>query len=330
MGAPNTAHEITSTHEGDIVTASFRDIGQTLAEARKEQNLTIKQVASKIHIRQQYLMDLEEGNLADLPGRVYILGFIRTYARLLNLDGEELIRRINRMPNVPDYDRSSIPLPMHSEESPSTTVLIISGVVVFFAALGGYFFLKPSPRGQVEETVLEEKSITTEGKEEHNTPIILSQPIAQEPKPLENKPDIKSNESLLPKENIPPKENSLVVNSKSKIIYPKDMPEVLPVTNLSNRGENGQSSGTISKKVTLKATEPAWVEVRDESDRVIFMKVMRTGEEYSVPEKPGVTISTGNSGGIDIFVGEKKLPSLGVRGVVKRGIRVDSLESNLS
>jgi cytoskeleton protein RodZ len=104
------------------------------------------------------------------------------------------------------------------------------------------------------------------------------------------------------------------------------MPTVGIPAQAKDNAAKPQDTSPSSKQVTLKASEPSWVEVRDETKRIIFMKVMKGGEEYVVPDKPGVTISTGNAGGMTILVGNKPLPSLGARGEVKRGLRIEDLQ----
>lgn len=301
MGAVNLPKEPNAQQLNEAIRAAFREIGQILAEARMEQNLTIKQVADQIHIRQRYLIDLEEGQLADLPGLVYVVGFIRTYARLLRLDGEELIRRIRELPTLPHYERNHIPTPAHSQEEPGFPALALSLVLVFVIAVGGYFFLKPatdsSPLPSVDNETMGHSSMALPGE----TPAL---------------------------------------GEKTAEIQQPEVTDAIPSSTPSNDPSfetSGQSTpqaekaalagGAVPrKKLTLKAKEPSWVEVRDEAGRVIFMKVLKSNEEYVLPEKPGITISTGNAGGLDVFLGEAKLPPLGGHGDVKRGIRLESLQ----
>jgi cytoskeleton protein RodZ len=312
MGSANLLKESTIRNLDDHILEAFQEIGQILADARKEQNLTITQVASKIHIRQRYLIDLEEGQLADLPGRVYILGFIRTYARLLNLDGEELIRRVSKSPHIPDYEKSQISIPMRPEEEPSYYALAGSILLILCVSIGGYLFLKPA-----STTVTPLAGIMGAETALPQQPPVLA---VTEPVPDILKPELSPIE-LQPKVS---KEYSSPV--MPKIIYPENMPTVVSPVEPVAKEPNAQNSPKLIKKVTIKATEPSWVEVRDDSKRVIFMKVLKTKEEYTVPEKPGITISTGNAGGIEIFVGETKLPILGGRGEVKRDLRVETLQ----
>lgn len=305
MGSENLAKEPVSTQQDEAILSVFREVGQVLAEARKEQNLTILQVATKIHIRQRYLKDLEEGDLTDLPGRVYIFGFIRTYARFLNLDGEELIRRLSNLPNLLDFESNQVPLLMPSEEEPNYTVLITSGVLILLMAIGGYVFLHPSSESSPSsETTISEK---------------MKIQNFQEKQSLNDSPEeTKEKASAL---ELPA---GLSLEDTQKTLESKASTSV-PIVPLFKR-EVVEGAIAAPKRIILKAREPSWVEIRDGEGRIHFMKVLKAGEEYIVPDKPGTIINTGNAGGVDIFVGDTKLPPLGARGDVKRGIRADKLQ----
>lgn len=66
-------------------------IGQQLEEARKAQALNIEDVAQSTHIRIHYLEALEADNLEIFPSMVQVRGFLRAYARYLDLDVEMML-----------------------------------------------------------------------------------------------------------------------------------------------------------------------------------------------------------------------------------------------
>lgn len=70
------------------------EVGQALKEARERQRLTLRQAEETTNIRLEYLKCLEEGELDRLPGRVYAVGFLRSYAKLLNLNPEPLVAEL--------------------------------------------------------------------------------------------------------------------------------------------------------------------------------------------------------------------------------------------
>lgn len=71
-------------------------VGEILRRARLQRGLTISEAAQFLYIRQDYLEALEQSDFDALPGRVYVIGFIRTYAEFLNLDGARVVHLLKR------------------------------------------------------------------------------------------------------------------------------------------------------------------------------------------------------------------------------------------
>ena len=69
----------------------MNDVVQQLRKAREAKGLELKEVEEITKIRSKYLQALEEGDYCVLPGGVYTLGFLRSYARFLDLDAESLV-----------------------------------------------------------------------------------------------------------------------------------------------------------------------------------------------------------------------------------------------
>lgn len=67
--------------------------GRKLSEARRQLGLGIDEVAERIRIRREFLEALEEMNPKLLPGKAYTLAFLRSYARELGLQPEEIVKQ---------------------------------------------------------------------------------------------------------------------------------------------------------------------------------------------------------------------------------------------
>jgi cytoskeleton protein RodZ len=67
--------------------------GAELRAARERLGWALPDVAAMLRMRPSFLEALEAGQLAQLPGNVYALGFVRSYASSLGLDAEEVARR---------------------------------------------------------------------------------------------------------------------------------------------------------------------------------------------------------------------------------------------
>ncbi len=70
-------------------------VGQRFREAREARGLTLPEVAEQIRIRAVYLDAIEKEDWSAIGAPVYIRGFLRTYARFLGLDAEEIVAEFN-------------------------------------------------------------------------------------------------------------------------------------------------------------------------------------------------------------------------------------------
>lgn len=52
--------------------------------------------------------------------------------------------------------------------------------------------------------------------------------------------------------------------------------------------------------------------------------MMQTGEAVDLPVFPGMTLSTGNAGGIEIVIDGEVLPPLGPLGAIRRNVALDA------
>ena len=67
-------------------------IGRSLIEARTARGLSIEQAARDTHITKRFVEALEAEEFALFPAETYLLGFMRSYARYLGLDGDRLVQ----------------------------------------------------------------------------------------------------------------------------------------------------------------------------------------------------------------------------------------------
>ncbi len=80
---------------------------------------------------------------------------------------------------------------------------------------------------------------------------------------------------------------------------------------------NGES------RIVVRAIYDSYVLIRDADDKLILTKVLRRGETYRVPDQQGLTMLTGNAGGLQIEVDGQATPSVGEVGAIVRNINLD-------
>jgi len=75
----------------------------------------------------------------------------------------------------------------------------------------------------------------------------------------------------------------------------------------------------VRQTIELRAKSDSWIQVRD-GNELLLTRLLREGEVYQVPDREGLTLMTGNAGGLEVFVGGEQMPPLGDEGVVRRGV----------
>ncbi|WP_366654973.1 RodZ domain-containing protein [Fodinicurvata sp. EGI_FJ10296] len=83
------------------------------------------------------------------------------------------------------------------------------------------------------------------------------------------------------------------------------------------------AAGEGGRQVTIRAESDSWVQIRDSLGSLLMTRVMRAGEQYEVPDESGLTMVTGNAGGLYVTVGGEPAPPLGGAGDVVRGISLE-------
>jgi len=55
----------------------------------------------------------------------------------------------------------------------------------------------------------------------------------------------------------------------------------------------------------------------------VLTRIFRPGDVYLVPNRPGLTLMTGNAGGLEVIVDGKPIAPLGPVGAVRRDVVLD-------
>lgn len=132
-------------------------IGETFKQARKERGLSLEEIAEKTKIRSRYLEAIEEENFGLLPGRVYVKGFLRNYAKYLGLNPEPLVALYEeRYPGEqPAAVAAEVPVrkekKVHSRGKP--LIYVFLAAVLCLAAFGLYAWRAGALFSQVPDDV---------------------------------------------------------------------------------------------------------------------------------------------------------------------------------
>jgi pilus assembly protein CpaC len=74
-------------------------------------------------------------------------------------------------------------------------------------------------------------------------------------------------------------------------------------------------------RIVITAREESWVRVTDAAGAIMFMRTLKPGDSYRVPNRPGLLLDSGNARGLAFAVDGASAPSLA--GLVRRSVALD-------
>jgi len=247
--------------------------GAVLAAAREELNLTVADVARHLKLSPAQVEALEEGAYDRLPGRVFVRGFLRNYAKLLGVDPQPLLRRIeHEMPKPKVVDE---PPPTQESVMPtgerSRWPAYFGVVATLIAALAAYEFGFNSP----PEAETESKA----------APAQTTAPSAPAPAPAASPTPAPA----------PAASSAAAPSATGTPLDPA----------LSTASVRSAAAGTGMRELKFRFDVESWVEVRDGSEKVIFSKLNRAGAEERISGTPPLKLVVGNARGVHLTYDEK-------------------------
>ncbi len=125
-------------------------VGEILRRTRMHYGQSLQQIESVLRIRASQLQALETGDHAELPGKVYAIGFVRSYSEYLGLDGDKMVHlfktQFGGRQKKPDL---SFPVP--ASESKLPNIFVIAGSIIAVLLLVGFIAYMMFPEGRKNE-----------------------------------------------------------------------------------------------------------------------------------------------------------------------------------
>jgi len=118
-------------------------IGDALAQARSQAGLTVAQVSERTRIRETIIRGIEHDDFSACGGDFYARGHIRSIARAVGTDPEELIQQYDAAHGAPQAIRAadvfepSTPIKLKERRRPNWSLAMIV-VLVLLLGYGGY------------------------------------------------------------------------------------------------------------------------------------------------------------------------------------------------
>ncbi len=123
-------------------------LGERLVKFRAEARLSVQDMAKATKVQAKYIEFLEKGIYDRLPADVYVRGYLRSYARYLNIDEESLVRLYEQERNIKQSIQPEAPKKSAFSEKQITTYtfssknFILAAITFVILGVATYLFIQ--------------------------------------------------------------------------------------------------------------------------------------------------------------------------------------------
>jgi cytoskeleton protein RodZ len=274
--------------------APLESVGQDLRKAREKRGEDIEHISRLLKIRRDYLALLEEGAADSLPGRAYAIGFVRSYATYLGLNGEEFVERLKaEIAGREDKETPAAPPPAQFNWLQGQWIL---GGLLAVALLYAAYYLFASATQLAEQPVLP-------------VPERLAAEAGLPPAPAQT----------------PAPQAPAVTPAPVAPLAAAAAPTPRPAAPALPPGQRYGLQNTNSR-ITLRVHRPQLVTVAGANNRLFINRTLQPGDTYLVPNIGGLRLSVPDSGAVELIVDGNSVGFAGQNGVAANGLPLSPQE----
>ena len=290
-----------SDENQNSVTSGNLSVGVLLQQGRKDVDLSISDVASILHISEEYVEALESDQYELLPAPIYVKGYIRNYAKLVQIDSEKIVQIYNEInQSLPEKSEELVTLApeLPKKLDPQWLVLGIISLILFLVFL--FFSTEP------EESLIKPEDLN---KTEALKKDLLNEDNAINKNGDASEPDQKNSGPLGKKES---GETFSVSDTGGIASEPEDQVSSIESTSSSEAfsSEMEELDETpVEGKDTLFMffNGECWVSVKDAYDLEIYAALKKPGDSLELTGVAPFRVLLGNASVVSLNFNEKEI-----------------------
>jgi cytoskeleton protein RodZ len=290
--------------------------GDILRSAREHYGQSLVDIEKALRIRASQIHAIEKNNYEKLPGRVYVIGFVRSYAEYLGLNPDRMVNLYKSQMSGQSTKQHHFPAAASESRIPdkyvlATCIVLIVGLVATWSIMHQHSKTQDLKDIPVTQPVkIESKA---EAKVENNFSIMQSSQMGphlpSSPHAIPAKVPESQVTSLAPQADITDASASSIAQ----------IPEQTPA-------EPQVASAQIAEEkpvISLEIVQDSWVEIRDSSGQKLVSRILKKGEAYTLKDREDLYISIGNAAGVKIALSGQSLGVMGKEAQVIRNFPIN-------
>lgn len=293
--------------------------GESLRQAREIKGLSIAEVATQLNLTPQRLAQIEAGAFDKLPGPTFARGYIRAYAKLLEMDQNRLAMEFDQFTGA-DSSGSSVHALGRIEEPVrySQSILRLVSFLLLLALIGGGFFwwqYQGRPVASLADLGLEH--VEVEGADGTTQVHSLAEPEDQAVADVQGREP--SSPLLLPVEPGQAPEDADAAEQPAAEVAPESA--AAPIVEAANAAPAAVAAEPVAAQApapaaTVPAPAPAvaagqgvvnvqftadcWTQVTDADGKVLLSALKRSGERIELTGKAPIKLHLGFARGAQV------------------------------
>jgi cytoskeleton protein RodZ len=257
-------------------------VGQKLREGRERLGLSVDDVVAKIKLAPRQIVAMEADDYKSLPETAFVRGFVRSYAKLLQLDAQPLLDALpgaERAQVTPELLKVETPFPERSVRQQNLNLLIAAFLLALVIA-GFALWQSNSPKPAVVVPVAE------------NTPDAA---MVATPLPLPEQLE------LLDGSGVPVVEASAVV--ATPVVSP--VSAVVPAAAAPAAPAEVAAPVSTGEMMRIEFDKTSWTEIREKSGKILSKQVNQGGSELRVVGAAPFVLIIGHAGSARLYYKNK-------------------------
>ena len=291
---------ISPDQPADATLQAEAGLGARLRLAREKLGLTTKDVAAQMHLDLRHIEAIEREDFNSVAAPVFVRGYLRSYARLLNLSADRIVQQYEGFVSVSPPLLKGFPIGDASpaSEADSTVRWISYAIILGSAILAVVWWL-------------------TEGsfkfKQADEVASLTAQATLQEPHPLESQtakvlppatpaPMLETGASPQADVGVPP-----VVSAPPLTAAPLLNSTAVQQTPAQQVEPVADSATASAHALSLSFSSDSWVEITDGKGKRLFYDLAKRGSQQSFPDiRPPIQILLGNASAVTVDYNGKR------------------------
>lgn len=307
----------------EVVVSSRSNPGETLRKARESKNLAQAEVAQQLNLTLRALTQVEAGAFDKLPGHTFARGYIRAYAKLLELDQDRLVADFDAYTGTDSAGSSvhalgRIEEPTHLAQSLLRFVSV--GLLLGLLAVSFFWWQEQSTRKDsdaavsraLEHVEVESADGTTEIHpldEPEDQAVADGQALIVEPA-SEIAPELAAQTAPAADTATSASQPAPMAEPAAAVVAPVAavpaapvsvaLPSVTPVVETPVSAPAPVQAAAGQALVNIQFTANCWTQLTDANGKVLFSALKRTGESLELAGKPPLELRLGFARGAQV------------------------------